>query len=275
MKNPKTMNNNETSKTIKNVSVWDLVPHFTNGNIKVGNMLTWNKLAGAGYLLGVLGSCGEFCKGGCYDCKNPMKSPCYVFKSYAQYGASVIDSHTINTLWMRYKMAQTFTILNKQLKKMKKSKPIRIHASGEFESAEEVKGWFRLAELNPSFPFYVYTKAYKYVDEAMEDWMKLHGKNIPDNFYINVSIWHESGVEFYHKWEHVDNIKAFVYNDGYDYAGKLEMKCNCPAYKKETKVDKKGNVKERVVLKHDLTCDRCKLCFINNKGAKVISCLDH
>ena len=46
------------------------VPHFYNGNIKVGDMLTWNKLAGCGTLNGCKGTCGKYCKG-CYNEEDP------------------------------------------------------------------------------------------------------------------------------------------------------------------------------------------------------------
>ena len=50
-------------------------------------------------------------------------------------------------------------------------------------------------------------------------------------------------------------------DDGYDYSKKLKIDCYCPAY------DKSGK------LSHDLTCDKCKICF--QKKAKVCGCYSH
>ena len=86
-------------------------------------------------------------------------------------------------------------------------------------------------------------------------------KFLVDNFYINISIWHESGIGTYNKWKHLDCIRAFVYDDGYDYGNQLKINCYCPAY------DENGK------LSHDLTCDKCKICF--QKKAKVCGCYDH
>lgn len=243
---------------------------FTNGNIKVGNMLTWNKLAGAGELMGCKGSCGEYCCG-CYNAENPMKSDCYVFKSYNLYGESVIQSHINNTEAMREDLEGTFKRLDENLSRRHKVKPIRIHASGEFESVEEIVGWMKLAKKHEKFPFYVYSKAFPLMEEALKE---MEGEGYPTNFFINVSIWHESGIDFYKKYSHLPFIRAFAYDDGYDYESHgLKIPTYCPAYRKEVKVRKDGSISERVVLKHDLTCDKCKLCFSNNN--KVVGCLSH
>ena len=84
---------------------------------------------------------------------------------------------------------------------------------------------------------------------------------MPSNMFINVSIWHENGIDTYNKWKHLDCIRAFVYDDGYDYGDKLKINCYCPAY------DKNGK------LHHDLTCDKCKICF--QSKAKVCGCYNH
>lgn len=41
-----------------------------NGNIKVGKIWTWNKLAGSGVIAGCKGTCGKHCTG-CYKADNP------------------------------------------------------------------------------------------------------------------------------------------------------------------------------------------------------------
>lgn len=233
-----------------------------NGNIKIGNtMWSWNKLAGNGVIAGCKGTCGEHCTG-CYNAEDPRKSPCYVFKSYNLYGwdkSSVVAGHVRNTNIMRNDIDHAFNDIQLQLKRgKKKPSAVRIHASGELENAQELRKWIETARMFPEIPFYVYTKAYEILDEVLTG---MNTDFIPDNFFINISVWHENGIFTYYKWRHLDCIRAFVYDDGYDYSDKIKIDCYCPAY------DKNGK------LHHDLTCDKCKICF--QKKAKVCSCYDH
>ena len=253
--------------TTKNITP---TPHFFDGNIKVGDMLTWNKLAGNGYINGCKGSCGEYCKG-CYNPDDPYGSPCYVFKSYRQYKDDVINPHIVNTRAIRTHLRETMEHLDGILSRKRKVKPIRIHASGEIESTEELMEWMRLSKKHEVWPFYIYTKAEDYVDEALT---KMAKEGYPTNFFINISIWHENGIALYNKWKHLPFVRAYAYDDGYDYeAHGLKLDGYCPAYRKETKTLKSGKTVTKVVLKHDLTCDKCKLCF--GEKAKVLGCLSH
>lgn len=233
-----------------------------NGNTKLGQtMWSWNKLAGSGEIAGCKGTCGGHCSG-CYNAENPRKSPCYVFKSYNIYGwdhSSVVRGHVRNTNIMRNDINHAFNDIRLQLSRAKK-KPsaVRIHASGELESTQELRKWIETAEMFPETPFYVYTKAYEILDEVLSE---MSNNTIPQNMFINVSIWHENGIDTYNKWKHLDCIRAFVYDDGYDYGDKLKINCYCPAY------DKNGK------LHHDLTCDKCKICF--QSKAKVCGCYNH
>lgn len=232
------------------------------GNIKIGRtMWTWNKLAGNGEIAGCKGTCGQHCEG-CYDPKHPQKSPCYVFKSYVLYGwdhSSVVKGHIRNTNIMRKDICRAFNEIQLQLKRArKKPSAVRIHAAGELETAQELRKWMETAAMAPNTPFYVYTKAYEILDEVLSS---IDVDAIPSNFFINVSIWHEFGIDTYLKWKHLDCIRAFVYDDGYDYGKCLKIDCYCPAY------DKNGK------LNHDLTCDKCKICF--QKKVKVCGCYNH
>lgn len=233
-----------------------------NGNIKIGDtMWSWNKLAGSGIISGCKGTCGEYCQG-CYNKENPKKSSCYVFKSYVQYGwdsGTPVKSHIRNTKIMRENIEQAFADIRLQLQRAKK-KPsaVRIHASGELENSRELEMWLQTASMYPNIPFYIYTKAFNIVDEVLSSYK---GTDIPKNFFINISVWHDNGIETYNKWKHLDNVRAFVYDDGYDYGEKIKINCYCPAY------DKNGK------LSHELTCDKCKICF--QKKAKVCGCYSH
>ena len=212
-----------------------------NGNIKIGQtMWSWNKLAGSGEIAGCKGTCGKHCNG-CYNADNPRKSPCYVFKSYNLYGwdqSSVVKGHVRNTNIMGSDMSHAFNDIRLQLKRArKKPSAVRIHASGELETAQELREWIETAIMSPDIPFYVYTKAYEILDEVL---INFHNDTMPQNFFINISIWHD---------------------DGYNYGNKLKIDCYCPAY------DKNGK------LHHNLTCDKCKICF--QTKAKVCGCYSH
>lgn len=233
-----------------------------NGNIKIGQtMWSWNKLAGSGEIAGCKGTCGKHCNG-CYNADNPRKSPCYVFKSYNLYGwdqSSVVKGHVRNTNIMRSDMNHAFNDIRLQLKRArKKPSAVRIHASGELETAQELREWIETAEMFPEIPFYVYTKAYEILDEVLTE---INTDMIPDNFFINISVWHDNGIFTYCKWRHLGCIRAFIYDDGYDYSDKIKIDCYCPAY------DKNGK------LHHNLTCDNCRICF--NKKCKVVGCYNH
>ena len=233
-----------------------------NGNIKIGNtMWSWNKLAGNGEIAGCKGTCGEHCQG-CYDANNPKKSPCYVFKSYNQYGwedSTVVQSHVRNTNVMRENIEKAFNDIRLQLSRARrKPSAVRIHASGEIETTQELREWIKTSAITPSIPFYIYTKAYEVLDEVLST---IDVSLIPKNFFINISIWHDNGIDIYNKWKHLDCIRAFVYDDGYDYSKKLKIDCYCPAY------DKNGK------LSHEKTCDKCRICF--KKKAKVCGCYSH
>lgn len=235
-----------------------------NGNIKIGNtMWSWNKLAGSGEISGCKGTCGVHCTG-CYNKDNPKKSPCYVFKSYVQYGwenSTVVKAHIRNTNIMRNDINKAFEDINEQIRRAKiKPSAIRIHASGELEEEIELKKWIETAKSFPNIPFYIYTKAYELVDSVLSD-IKNKNEYLPKNFFINISVWHKEGVDLYNKWKELDGIRCFVYDDGYDYNKDLKIDCYCPAY------DKNGK------LSHDLTCDKCKICFQNK--AKVCGCYSH
>lgn len=223
------------------------------GNIKLGTTIaTFSKLYSDMEFetkYGVVkGSCkAEFCNG--------CKKSCYVKKSY-RYG-SVINGHARNTLAIREDMAAAFDEIAKQIERAKKPITIvRVHQSGEIESTAEFLNWCKLARRFPAVKFYVYTKAFPYVIPAL-----LAGR-VPENFVVNLSVWHEYGIKEYNMVKHLQNVKAFAYDDGYNYAAdELEINTYCMAY------DRNGK------MNHDITCEKCKKCF--NKTTKVIGCYEH
>jgi hypothetical protein len=159
---------------------------------------------------------------------------------------------------MRENPAEAFTALNGQLERAR-NKPefVRIHVSGEFESETEFVMWDAMAALHPDVTFYVYSKAYDILGECFERY------SIQSNLVVNVSVWHDYGVEFFKRWQHLPNVRAFVYDDGFDYESVgIVADSHCPAY------DRDGNTVEGV------TCAKCRMCA-GKRARKVTFCPAH
>ena len=232
-------------------------PFATSGNRKLGKgVASFSKPYSNGVVSSdtygsILGSCGEICA--VCGCANE----CYVRHSYWQ--PSVRDNHVRNEIVFRDDIDWAFEKMAEYLRRKKKPFAIvRIDQSGEIETEEELIHWINLAYQFSVTDFYVYTKNFKVLDAVLEK----YGLNLPKNFTILISIWHESGIGVFKRWCHLPNIKAFVYDDGFDYeAHGIHIETWCMAY------DKKGH------MNHAITCDICKKCF---SGVwKVIGCYPH
>lgn len=250
-------------------------------NIKLGDMSSWAMLFGncEWYIpeldITCKGTCGEHCKG-CFDPKNPRKSPCYVAKSYMKYtkrdddgmvgdiqtnACSVKLGHAYKTVAMTMFREDLLLSLDKQLTKAKrKHSVVRINESGELTCYEDLALWCELARRHPETIFYLYTKNYDAVEVAVIN------NIITNNMFINISIWHESGINEYLRLQHHPRIRAFVLIDDVwnkeKYASKgLDITSMCGAY------DSKGK------MNHEVTCARCKKCFSSNN--KCTGCNEH
>lgn len=227
-----------------------------NGNTKIGRIWSFSTLMGDelirinyhGFTADVMGTCGKHCTG--------CKKSCYVKHSYRY--PSVKYGHALNTIAIRDDIEKACTDLSNQIKRAKnKPNAVRIHVSGEFETQAEFDMWNKLAMSYPDVTFYVYSKAY----DIMNDYFT---NNTPaSNFVINVSIWHDYGIMFFLKWCHLKNVRAFVYDDGYDYRKwGIYSDSRCPAY------DKNGKTVNGV------TCEKCGLCM-NRRNYKITFCNAH
>jgi len=188
------------------------------------------------------------------------KNDCYVKKSYRY--PSVVYSHIRNTIAIRSNPAAAFNDLETAIEKAR-TKPdiIRINQSGELENETMLNGWCKMAAKYPKIKFWLYTKAYNLIIPAL-----LAGK-VPANMTVLISIWHEFGADEYNKVKHLNNVKAFVYDDNYNYkAAGIEIQTYCKAYTMQG-----GKMK----LNHNITCDKCKKCFNRAAGCKVIGSLPH
>lgn len=238
------------------------------GNVKLGGKIaSFSKLAGDGVFQTkygeVRGTCGRHCKG-CGESVNGQLPPCYVFKSYRY--DSVVNGHARNTLSFRKDLWESCKQLSGALQRKKTPVEIaRWDQSGELLPGE-IQGLAMIAGENKDTRFYVYTKCYDEVIQALQAGI------VPDNLTILISVWHENGIEAFQAVKDYENVKAFVYVDGdkdggwtaEDYAKHgLQIGTFCKAYGRDGKLD------------HDITCQRCQKCFNRLASHKVIGCYDH
>lgn len=250
-------------------------------NIKLGKMGSWAMLFGncSWYIpeldITINGTCGEHCKG-CFNPENPKCSSCYVAKSYIKYTNRKEDGsigniltgkccvklgHAYRTIAMTMFRKDLLLSLDKQLTEMKKKlKVIRINESGELTCYEDLKLWCELGKRHPETVFYLYTKNYKVVRKALINAI------IPSNLFINISIWHQFGIEEYLEMKDHPQIRAFCLVDKEwtreDYYTKgIEITSMCGAY------DERGK------MNHAVTCDKCKKCYIASN--KCVGCYMH
>lgn len=232
-----------------------------DGNIKLGNSWSFSMAMGDSLVTAdhngrhyeCLGTCGHYCSG----CKND----CYVKKSYRY--TSVRFSHIRNTLAILTDMAAAFSDLQTAIDNARrKPEIIRINQSGEIINSAYLSYWSDMARHNPDIVFWMYTKAYDVVIPALK------AGQVPDNLTVLISIWHEFGIEEFISVDYLDNVKAFVYDDGYDYESHdIIIQTYCMAYVR--------NTSGKMVLNHDVTCDKCRKCFNRSRKCTVIGCLAH
>lgn len=250
-------------------------------NIKLGSMGSWAMLFGncdwysPELDVTVRGTCGEHCNG-CFNPDNPKCATCYVTKSYIKYTkrnedgtvgdilkneCSVKLGHMYRTIAMTMFRKDLLLSLDKQLTNMKKKLSIiRINESGEFTCYEDLELWCELARRHKETIFYVYTKNYKVVRRALINGI------VPENLFINISIWHEHGIKEYLEMKDHSQIRAFVLVDKEwtirrYYSMGIEITCMCPAY------DENGK------MNHNVTCDKCKKCA--SYRDKCTGCNEH
>ena len=248
------------------------------GNIKLGNMGSWMVLFGnVDWYIPELnrtckGTCGN-CTG-CFNEKNPRKSECYVAKSYIQHVNRNADGskgdivknkctvklgHAYRTIAITEMREELQKSLDKQLTRTK-FEIVRLNESGELTCYADFKMWCELAEAHKETVFYIYTKNYDAIREAI-DW-----GIIPENMFVNISVWHENGIKEYLEMAWHPQIRAFIVVDEEWTVAKylsngIHITTMCGAY------DRKGK------LNHELSCKKCKKCFSHNN--KCCGCFEH
>lgn len=181
----------------------------------------------------------------CRACKN--WESCYAIRMLRY--PDVAKNYIENTMFLRSDIVELENELVKQISKIsnKKSDMFRFDVSGEIESFEQLIMFLSVAYRIPEKTFYVYTKNY----DVLYKYFKT-GCELPDNFHVLISIWHESGIRCYLDLMYHKNIHCFIYNDGFNYDSyglELLSANQCKAYNKDG------------TLNHDITCKKCKKCW--------------
>lgn len=234
---------------IPNVKLSDCKPrcHISTSNIKT-NIPSWSTYPGDEIIYLKDGRKVSDLKGtcngaNCTACKGWKECYAYRMLRYTDVAKNYIE----NTMYLRTDITGLENDLVKQIKKIKKSDMFRFDVSGEIENLEQLIMFLSVAYRVPEKTFYVYTKnydvLYKYFSTGVE---------LPDNFHILISIWHESGIKCFNDLRHHKNIHCFIYNDGFNYDAygiELLNTNRCMAY------DKDGN------MNHDITCIKCRKCW--------------
>lgn len=250
-------------------------------NRKLGEMGSWAELFGScnwyipEFDIWVRGTCGEYCRG-CFNPENPKCSRCYVAKSYVMYTnrnedgtvgdiiknkCSVKKGHAYRTIAMTMFPEDLLESLHLQLtRKKNKFEVVRINESGELTCYEDLALWCELARRHPETTFYLYTKNYKAVRKALINGI------VTSNLFINISVWHEYGIDDYLEMKDHPQIRAFCLVDSEwtrekYYSRGVEITSMCGAY------DENGK------MNHAVTCDKCKKCFSNSN--KCVGCHEH
>jgi hypothetical protein len=224
-------------------------------NSKLGKKIAvWSTLMGdyiykrlKGVLTGIKGTCTN-----CGACKGS----CYVRHGYEMRPAEILN-HAKNTWGLRNQLDKVASDLSRQLSRGRIG-VVRINSSGEVENAEQLSMWCELAHAYGEVKFYVYTKNYKLATKFLK------GGLVPTNMVILFSVWGTHGVKEFNSVKHLDNVKAFVFDDG---NLKVQPQVYCPTYHEKYKTSDKY----KRDAKH--TCDNCKLCFSGK--IKVIACHNH
>lgn len=135
-----------------------------------------------------------------------------------------------------------------------------------FETITEFIRVIKTAWIFSETNVFTYSKAYDIVEPVL---VYMHKADlIPKNFEINISIYHEQGIDVYNRLKDIPCVKAFVILDNewdvamYKAHG-LDIDTICNAYDSEGK------------LNHNLTCDKCKKCMSRKACHKVTGCFEH
>lgn len=203
----------------------------------------------------LVSDCPGTCSG--VDCsKCGKRNVCYAIDSYVQYPAVTVN-RVENTMQLRQDIDKHFEDIKAAAVK-NDVEIIRYTESGEFENDKHFEKFIELAEDIPDVKVYAYTKNY----EVLRNYFS-HGKELPENCVILVSVWEDQGIKEYEEFKDHENIKCFVVNS--------DIKCDamCPAYRK----DENGKVNR--VKSDAVKCGNCGLCTGKYPQIKVIGCVEH
>ena len=228
--------------------------HISQGNEKIGKGIwSFSTLPGneehplitstKGLLTDIPGTCSHLCSS-CFQ-------SCYAARDSRLHCNATIPAWGENTLLLRngklWDQLETFLTLKngkaeKYLEEAHKQgidpdvalakarelaviKILRIHVSGEYENAQQLRRWNLLALAHPEITFSSYTKNFDALAEFLDA-----GLDFADNFVVNVSEWHGIAKPFLEKYSWA-KLNCFIYDDHTE--PELKAVQHCPAVTKE------------------------------------------
>ncbi len=209
--------------------------HFSPKNEKLGRILNYSTLPGAGLtflkdgraICNVEGTCAGVCSG--------CEKVCYARRTVLQYKEAAA-AYAENTKLIREQPGEFFSQLASKLRRMRKQPAaVRFHVAGEFEAGEAgQREYVHLCNIAREFPdikFYGYTKRVELLKQFRDI--------TPNNLVVNISVWHD-------EIERVQGFPVFAYDDGTQ--PELATVAHCPAVRKDG-------------TKTGVTCDKCRRCI--------------
>jgi len=138
--------------------------------------------------------CGRECKG-CYALKPQQRFPAVLKSRNETYEFTKTDNFTHS---MDIELHYFNTWLTKNRPDVKQ-RVVRIHEAGEFYSKDYIKKWRHIAEANPNWIFYGFTKRLKDFPKAFKKFRSLPNVMITDSLLdgkINFGAGDKGGMTF-------------------------------------------------------------------------------
>lgn len=218
--------------------------HISKGNSKMGNIPQFNTLPGnvplrktdGTLLCNIHGTCGKYCK--------HCSKDCYAIKLALRNQTSCIPTWGRNTVILRNQPQKVRLAINEYCRK-NIVRYFRFHTSGELENYDQLRLYVSICEDNPDVTFYMYTKAFDILRSWFNNIERL-GKDVPPNFVINLSEWHNN-LDPIKNEKYFKDCNIFAYDDG-DCGPRVDSMVHCPA------TNAKG-------FETGVTCAQCRRCM--------------
>lgn len=208
--------------------------HFSAGNSKIGKIISYSTMPGAGLQIMKDGRAQSNVSGTCAGVCSGCEKVCYAMRALRY--PETVRAWSENTRLIEKEPSIFFDQLRAKLRRMRKlPAAVRVHVSGEFmPGGAGEREYLHLCAAAREFPavkFYGYTKRAALLEKFAD--------LTPENVVISISLWHDDVPR-------VPGFPVFAYDDGTDPG--LTEAVHCPA------VDRTGK-------RTGVTCDQCRRCI--------------